>query len=248
MSKHIIYYKKFYEWCDEDLWGHIALSAKNTKSLTYLYNSFKANPLKRNLAKKKLSKMRKKNFRNLYKKKFLYEINTKDKEFKKNIRRFRSKEYFNLFKLSVFYGNIKTKSFKPFLHTTAKNQRIWAGSTPFLLESRLDILLYRTNLFKSIFFVKQFVKHQGVLVNGLCLHETNYQVRVGDIVVLPGNIYKEFYKKFYNNLKGNKILINTPNYLEINYQIGAFTIVKLPRGEEVSYPFSVNAKTHWFIK
>jgi hypothetical protein len=68
--------------------------------------------------------MYKKNFRNLYKQNFLYEINTKDKELKKNIRRFRSKEYFNLYKLSVFYGNIKTKSFQPFLNTKAKNQRI----------------------------------------------------------------------------------------------------------------------------
>lgn len=248
MSKHIIYYKKFYEWCDEDLWGHIALSSRNTKILTYLYNSFQANPLKRNLAKKKLSLIRRRKFRSFYKKKFLYEINTKEKEFKRNIRRFRSKEHFTLFKLSVFYGNIKIKSFKPFLNVTAKNQRIWAGVTPFLLESRLDILLYRTNLFKSIFFIKQFIKHRGVLVNGLCLYETNYQVRVGDIILIPGNIYQKFYQKFLNNLRINRILTHIPKYVEMNYQIGAFMIVRLPRGGEISYPFNVTAKTHWFIK
>lgn len=124
MSKHIIHYKKFYQWCDEDLWGHLAVSSRNTKSLNYLYRSFKANPLKRKFAKKKLPLIRKNKFRRFYRPKFLYEINTKEKEFKRNIRRFRSKEHFNLFKLSVFYGNIKITSFKPFLHTTAKNQRI----------------------------------------------------------------------------------------------------------------------------
>jgi len=248
MGKHIIYYKKFYKWCDEDLWGHLAISLKNNKSLNYLYNSFQANPLKRKLAKKKLAQVRKKKFKKIYKQKFLYEINTKDKEFKRNIRRFRSKERFNLYKLSVFYGNIKIKSFKPLLNIMAKNQRIWAGSAPFLLESRLDILLYRTNLFQSIFFIKQFIKHQGVLVNGLCLHETNYQLRVGDIVILPGNFYKDFYHHFLQRLQGDRVLRHVPKYLEMNYKIGAFTLIKLPRGDEVSFPFSVNTKTHWFNK
>lgn len=112
------------------------------------------------------------------------------------------------------------------------------------MESRLDILLYRTNLFKSIFFVKQFIKHRGVLVNGLCLSETNYQVRVGDIILIPGHIYKKFYQHFLKKLKRNRILTNVPKYVEINYQMGAFTIIKIPRGGEISYPFRVTAKTH----
>ena len=248
MGKHIRYYKKFYEWCDEDLWGHVALSSKNSKLLAYLYKSFQANSQKRALAKRKIYKSTRKRFKKKYKQKFLYEIYTKEKEFQKKKRRFRSKEYFTLFKLRVFYGNLKATSFRPLLNTKARNQNIWAGSTPFLLESRLDILLYRTNLFKSIFFVKQFIRHKGVLVNGLCLNQTNAQVNIGDIVSIPFNLYHEFYNFFFKRLQSNKVLTNYPGYVEMNYKIGSLTLLRLPRGGEIAYPFKVSAKLHWFMK
>lgn len=246
MGKHIRYYKKFYEWCDEDLWGHLSLAKKNSKLLVYLYKSFQANSQKRALAKRKTFKVSRKRFKKKFKQKFLYEIYTKEKEFQKKKRRFRSKEYFTLFKLRVFYGNLKKSSFRPLLNVRARNQNIWAGATPFLLESRLDILLYRTNLFKSIFFVKQFIKHKGVLVNGLGLHQPNAQVNIGDIVSIP--LYKEFYEFFFKKLQENRVLVNYPKYIEMNYKIGTLTLFKIPRGGDIAYPFKVSAKLHWFIK
>ena len=246
MGKYIKYYKKFYEWCEEDLWGHISLSQRNSKVLNYLYKSFQGNMAKKKAVKKKLYKKRK-SFK-FSQKKFLYEIHTEEREFKRKKRRFRSKEYFNLFKLCMFYGNLKETSIKSLLNTKAKNKNIWAGATPFLLESRLDILLYRTNLFKSIFFVKQFIKHKGVLVNGLLITEPNFQVQIGNIIIIPPRFYQEFYKHFLQNLKDNRILINYPRYIEIDYKIGAFIIINYPKGNEISYPFKINAKTHWFSK
>ena len=246
MGKYIKYYKKFYEWCEEDLWGHIALSQRNTKVLNYLYRSFQGNIGKNKAVKKKLFKKRK-SF-TFSKKKFLYEIHTEEREFKRKKRRFRSKEYFNLFKLCMFYGNMKASSLKSLLNTQATSKNIWAGATPFLLESRLDILLYRTNLFKSIFFVKQFIRHKGVLVNGLSIKEPNFQVQIGNIVTIPPKFYKEFYTNFVKNLKENRILVNHPRYMEVDYKIGSFIVITPPKGGEVYYPFKISAKTHWFSK
>lgn len=248
MSKHIIHQNKFYMWCDEDLWGHLSLSLKNKKIIDYLFKSFQANRQKRKLAKRKVYRSSRKKFKLFYRQKFLYLIYTQEKEFKRKKRRFRSKEYFTLFKLRMFYGNLKKKSFKPLLNVKARNQSIWAGTAPFLLESRLDILLYRTNLFKSIFFTKQLIRHKGVLVNGLFFTESNTQLNLGDIITLPLSLYKEFYLNLIKNLRSNRILVNYPKYLEANYKIGSFTIFRLPRGKEIAYPFTVRANIHWFTK
>ena len=92
--------------------------------------------------------------------------------------------------------------------------------------------------------MKQFIRHKGVLINGLCLNQTNAQVNVGDLISIPLSTYQEFYNFFVKRLQANKVLTNYPKYVEINYKIGTLTLFKLPRGGEIAYPFKVSAKLH----
>ena len=55
-------------------------------------------------------------------------------------------------KLRIFYGRMKIKPFKSLFRKVLKNRNLSAGVTPLFLEGRLDVLLYRSNLFPSIFF------------------------------------------------------------------------------------------------
>lgn len=117
-----------------------------------------------------------------------------------------------------------------------------------LLEGRLDILLYRTGLVKSIFFARQFIRHQGVLVNGQLKYTPNLQVQVGDVVVLSRTHYLPLFRHFLRRLKGRRVLTSLPPYLAMNYRIGAFILVRPPRGGEISFPFLADARIHRFSR
>lgn len=248
MGRYITHYKKFYQWCEEDLWGLLSLSKKNSKSLSYLYDAFKANPKKRFLIKRKLYKIRFNLFTGTYAGRFMYQVGGKEKEFKRKKRYFRSKEHFLLFKLKTFYGNVRTKVISKLLAGSKRNQNIWSPAGLLLLEGRLDIILYRTGLFKSIFSIRQILKHKGVLINGKPVYRSNHRVNLGDMVIIPSSYYKNLYESYVNKLKCRQVLSNLPRYIEADYRLGIFTIVSPPLKGEVAFPFRLDAKMHRFEK
>jgi len=180
----------------------------------------------------------------------LYEVNTGEIEFKKKKRYFNSKNYFNKLKFRAFYGKLKVRTFRNFLNVKSKTKNVSAPTTPFFFENRLDVLLYRTNLFPSFFFLKQFIAHHNVMVNGRFVVNKNTVVMRGDIITIEPQSYQKIYKKFIKNLKKDKILTNFPHYLELNYKIGSFTLIHLPKVNELAYPFGIKAQNvlHKFIK
>ncbi len=250
MGKPILFKQKFHKWHDEDLLGHYSISEKNTKALKYLYTSFKHNYSKRKYLHRKNFLMTPQKFKYLYKERFLYQINTKEEEFKRKKRNFKAKNFLNMIKLRVFYGRLKVKPFKSLFKKVLKARNLASGIAPLSLEGRLDILLYRTNLFSSIFVAKHYIRNKRIFVNGSCITEPRGAVRVGDIVNIDPAIYMSLYTQFLEKLRKNKILTNFPKYLEVNYRIGAFMIVRLPCFSEIAYPFPVSSRTilHKFIK
>lgn len=250
MPKHILFKQKFHKWYDDDLWGYYAVTSKNSKALDYLYNSFQHNYIKRGLLKKSRYFLNLKNFRSLYKQRFLYKVNTGEIEFLRKKRSFRAKHYFNLLKFRAFYGNIKIRPFKSLLNTSSKNQNLATPTVPLFFENRLDILLYRTNLFSSIFYLKQIICHKNIYVNGKLVINKNYSLNKGDIITIKPSYYAKIFPQFLKKLRQNVILHNFPTYLEINYKIGSITLLRLPSVKEIPYPFGISASTmlHRFKK
>ena len=250
MSNPIRYTQKFYKWYDEDIWGHLSVATKNSRVLKYLYTSFNHNFKKRRLVRKKKFFIKKRKFRTFYKGFFLYRINIKEVEFIRKKRNFKAKNFFNLIKLRSFYGRIKVKPFKYLLQNKFKNKNLAASVTPLFLEGRLDILLYRTNLFNSIFALKSFIRKGYVFVNGYPITEVKTAISVGDIITISPEVYDSIFDRFLKNLKANRILTNFPKYIEVNYRIGSFILVKKPKFTEISYPFGVPAQSilHQFVK
>lgn len=250
MSKPIIFKQKFHKWHDEDLWGHYATSDKNTRALKYLYTSFKHNYSKKRYLKKKKYLFKPRRFQKFYRKQFLYQINEREEEFKRKKRNFKAKNFFNMLKLRIFYGRMKTKPFKNLFKKVTKNKNLGSVATPLFLEGRLDTLLYRTNLFSSIFALKNFIRDKNVFVNGLCITESKFLLNIGDIITISPVAYKGIYNHFLERLRSNKILVNYPPYLEANYRIGSFVLIKPPKFKEIAYPFPVAPRTllHKFTK
>ena len=112
-----------------------------------------------------------------------------------------------MLKLRIFYGRMKKRPFKGLFRKVLKNRNLSAGTTPLFLEGRLDTLLYRTNLFTSIFFLKHFIHNKHIFVNGLCITEAKYLVKVGDVIFIAPLIYSTLHNEFLQRLKTNTILL-----------------------------------------
>ena len=72
---------------------------------------------------------------------------------------------------------------------------------PFLfrLNSRLDVLLLKTQLFASVSALKQFLSHEGILVNNKRIYNGNFILKEGDIITFNKKnrkFYKEYFKRF----------------------------------------------------
>jgi len=99
---------------------------------------------------------------------------------------------------------------------------------PFLikLNCRLDIILYKTQLFPSVFAVKQFLSHEGIFVNNKKIKNGNFVLKEGDIISFnpqKRDFYKQYFKRFYFNKKVN----NIHSILEYNYSTFTFIVKDL---------------------
>ena len=141
--------------------------------------------------------------------------------FRENLRQI---QFFRFFfgcisknKLSILLKNILKKKF-------LKNKNDFIFSL-FLnkLESRLDIILLRSGLSKTIFESKQLIRHSQILVNNKIIKSPSFYLKKGDFfkIINKKSIKKKifFFKTnfyLYRNLyedRFNKLSINTNNIL-----------------------------------
>jgi ribosomal protein S4 len=200
-----------------------------------LYEAYQNNYKYRNLLKH--SKKRfffRKNF------KFVYKVVTNEKEFRRRTKNIKIKHYLNRLKLRRFYGNISKRKFKQLFRESMLNSNFLGKSFICLLETRLDVLLYRTNFFKSIFSARQYIFHQGIYVNGILLYKPNFKIKLFDFVFVKNINY--FYNKIKQKFDNKKIFGTFPAYLEVNYKLGCISLYKVPLVKEVPFPFFLNYK------
>jgi small subunit ribosomal protein S4 len=114
-------------------------------------------------------------------------------------------------------------------------------SFAYFLESRLDVVLYRSNLFSSIYAARQYISHKKVYVNGRVVTKPGYRLKVHDIAVVSNP--KVLYYQLKERLQKDLVLGNYPSYLEVNYKLGAVILSKLPENNEVPYPFFMDIET-----
>jgi len=179
---------------------------------------------------------------------FLYQVSSDAKEFRRKKRTIKINNYLNMLKLRRFYGNLGQRKFKRLFKTNSLDSNILSRSFVYLLESRLDIVLYRSNFFSSIYTAKQFINHKKVFVNGLVVNKPGYKLSINDIITVSN--YNTFYKDLKVRLQNNSVLVNYPKYLEVNYKIGSIIFTRLPETSEVPFPFfmDLNNIKHNFIR
>lgn len=131
-------------------------------------------------------------------------------------------------KLRLMYG-LNEKQFRNLFDKSAKIKGIHGENFMFLLESRLDNLVYRMGLSNSRAGARQLVAHGHVTVNGKKVDIPSYLVQTGDVIGLRERsrnlaVIKE--------ALANRAFI--PNYVEFNDTAMEGRFVRYPERSELS--------------
>jgi ribosomal protein S4 len=218
----------------EDISGALGLTDKPSNVLNYIYEAYQ-NDFKYN---KLLGGLNQSFFLPSSKDEFSYKIVDDEKEFKRRKKTIKLHKYISLLKLRRFYGNIGKKKFKKNFNTLISTPNIASRSFAYFLESRLDVVLFRANFFKSIFSARQYINHKKVYVNGILVDKPGYSLRIDDIISIQKPEY--FYESLKKRLIDDKVLCNYPSYLYVNYRLGSVKFLRLPLVKEVPFPFFIN--------
>ena len=127
----------------------------------------------------KLSKLNRKKW-SLFKKRLKYKKEIKPE--KRN--KFFQKRLFEKQQFKFFYGCLPEYQLKNLFQKLKKkkNKINIFNKLTILLESRLDIVVVRLRLAKSIFQSKQLINHGKIKVNNQIINKPNFLLKEGDII------------------------------------------------------------------
>lgn len=97
-----------------------------------------------------------------------------------------------------------------------------------LLESRLDAVVHRGGLARTIYAARQYVRHGHVLVNGRLVDIPSYAVNPGDVVAI-----REDSRKIPSIILAVEAAPAPPTYLHADREAMQVRLNYLPRREEV---------------
>lgn len=208
-------FKQKYRICKqigEDLWG------KLYNKVDYKIRSGQHGKLRK----------KKKEFAFIYKNNKKKKINTVSK-------------YDFIYKLRKFYSNVSKKQF---YSLTEKNDKLNVNNKYNinskylinLLERRLDTILFRINWASTFFNARQLINHGHILINGNIVNVSSHIVNIGDKIEIRKDSIPLFKKNILDNINNKKITINTPNYIEVNYNIFCAIMIFNPNDSFVPFP------------
>lgn len=154
--------------------------------------------------------------------------------------RFRSKKQFRLlkiFRLRTFYGIFNLRDFKKSYNQLVSKTDRFISFFQFL-ECRLAFILYLTNLFPSMYFIDNFIKHGKSFIKNETAVDSNYMLSLNENFFFS-NKYRFYlinillYKLFHQRL-----LLNAPRFIEMNYILPALSLIAYPSRKQLTRPFS----------
>ncbi len=132
-----------------------------------------------------------------------------------------------------FHYSMQEKQFRRFLDIAKKSKGNTANTLQQLLETRLDNVLRRLGVGRSIWAARQIVAHGHVLVDGTKTDIASYIVKPGQTIT-----FKEGIHKLLRDNMEQGAGHNVPGWLEFNPAQLTAKINALPVPEDV--PFEVN--------
>ena len=164
------------------------------------------------------------------------------KKFKQDIQK---KKEFNL-----FYGGLNKKYLNNIVQKSVKNSSLASQKINSkiyfleLLEKRLDVIIFRSNLVLSIRNARQLITHGHVFVNGLVVKNKTYLLKKGDKITFSIKIHK-ILKYFIIN---SVIWPLPPKYLQISFKIFQILIVDDIKFSNITTNLTLKLDLHTIAK
>lgn len=141
-------------------------------------------------------------------------------------------------KLRFMYG-LSEKQFKKLVEESGKMKGVHGENLLFLLESRLDNIVYRIGFATTRRAARQLVNHGHITVNGKKVDIPSYRVKIGDVITLKDSdkelkVVTEALEKMtkrvefisYDESKKSATYVRRPERSELNAEINEALIVE----------------------
>lgn len=139
-------------------------------------------------------------------------------------------------RLRFFAGRMPVRQFRAYVKKN-RGSKFFGMLFIWFFESRIDTILYRLNLCASSTQCRQFIRHQGVLINNILVTIPSYQVKFCDFVsfVNKRKLFNYLLFKFFKHI----VFMSIPQYYEVNFRIMVMRFFLQPQKECVFFPFPV---------
>ena len=128
-----------------------------------------------------------------------------------------------------FMYQISEKQFKRLVDESGKMKGVHGENLLFLLESRLDNLVYRMGFAKTRRAARQIVNHGHILVDGKKVDIPSFRVKVGSVISVKENSLDHPVINECVNMD-----INIPAYVSVDKTKKCGTYVRYPEREELN--------------
>ena len=135
-------------------------------------------------------------------------------------------------KVKYHYGVLE-KQFRRYLADASRQPGNTGAVLMQLLERRLDNVIRRSGLARTIWGARQMVAHGHILVNGRKTDRPSFEVNIGDVVTLKPKAQK-LAREAMESMAGHEV----PGWLELNPAELAIRILAAPAQDQI--PFDVN--------
>ncbi len=133
-----------------------------------------------------------------------------------------------------FHYSVLEKQFRRYIAEAARGTGNTGVSLMQLLERRLDNVVRRTGMARTIWAARQIVAHGHVLVNGRKVDRPSYSVKVGDVITVKPKIQK-LIRENMESMGG----LEVPGWLDFSPGELTTRVVSIPAVDQI--PFDINA-------
>jgi len=164
-------------------------------------------------------------------------------------RRFLSQNLINFRKFKRFYSTLTNRQFLVLMRQARLKKE---NNFEFLiktLESRLDVLLFRSNLVTSLFMARHFLNHRHIQINAKQAYADSC-IKLYDNISFKWRVLRmhrtivqrNILMHYRVSLSRSKriILLFLPSYLEVDFKALSFNLIAGILNKNVYYPFLVD--------
>lgn len=139
-------------------------------------------------------------------------------------------------KLKAVYGMLTEKQLTRYYQKAHQREGVTALLLAQMLESRLDVVVYRLKFGSTIFAAQQLVNHGHILVDGKKVDIRSFQVKPGMVISIR--------EKSRKNMAVNNAMENpmheVPEYMSLDKENYSGSMIALPTVEQIPFPIEIN--------